>query len=121
MGYLLMRGVKVFLARQYNIPKFKIRLFEHGIQLHQKESDCDTALVIFGDFTNPLVFKKKKVLAYYRRNNDVGAWYLLFSSLYKPILDHYYDEIIMLPQCSNYVEMADNIAKEVKRLQNETD
>lgn len=116
-----MRDVKVFLTHHYNIPKFSMRLFEHGIQVHQKETDCDTALVIFGDFTNPLAFKKKRVMAYYSRDNEIGAWYTLFPSLYKPILDHYYDEIIMLPKCNTFVEMADRIAEEVKRLQNETD
>jgi len=115
-----MHDVKVFLSKRYHIPELEKTLLKHKIELHRKNSECDTAFVLQGAYTNPLIFKGKKVLGYFS-DNEKHIWNTSFDAFYKPILEYYYDEFIDLNYFKTFAAMADTIAKEVKRLENETD
>lgn len=118
MGYGLVRDVKVFLGK-IEIVELRKELEEHDIPIYDKKTDCDMAIVLYGAYTNPLIFQNR-ILAYWVLA-DNKLYNQAFLSLYLPVLKEYYDELIDLTQCNNYEEMAHIIAKEVKRLQNETD
>lgn len=112
-----MRDVKVFLVGMI-IPVLKKRLKKHGILIYDKRLDCDVAVVLYGAFSNPLAFRKR-ILVYWMQN-DVHTYTVAFHSLYLPILNEYYDDLIDLTECKSFEEIGDRIAEEVKRLENET-
>jgi len=121
-----MRDVKVFLTERSASSKLSIELEKalsnYNIPVYHENRDCDTAIALKGDFINPLAFNGKRVLAFYLITDDLATiWDIIFGPLYKPILHHYYDELIDIGGYDTIDKMADRIAKEVKRLENETD
>ena len=116
-----MRNVKVFMAPNYLLPGFEERLSKkYNIAVHRKQEDCDVSLIMHGSLVNPLVFKTKRVLLLFFLKDD-QLWKWAFSTLYGPVVKHYYDEIVNLTHCTTEDELADRTAEEVKRLENETD
>ena len=113
-----MQNVKVFLSRHFKIPRLKDRLNNYNISLYQETMNCDVAIILYGAYANPLAFKKR-ILAYWLQN-DGKVYSLGFYSLYLPVLREYYDDLIDLTKCKDFEEIGDKIAKEVKRLENET-
>ena len=114
-----MRNVKVFLASHYDMPSLVKALNQYGIKIYQDKSECDTALVLFGDYVNPMAFKGKKVMAHRVASMNYRVWELTFFSMVMPVLKHYYDEFIDMSKCSTMIDMGNMIANEVKRLENE--
>lgn len=96
------------------------RLSEYGIPVWHQNADCGAAVIIDGAHVNPLVFNGKRILAHIFTNNG-KIWYTAFYSLYKPVLEHYYDEMLDLTACKSLEEIADRIAEKVKGLESETD
>jgi len=114
-----MQDVKIFLAPRVVMPPLEERLQKYGIPIYDKVVDCDVAIILHGAVTNPLAFKKP-ILAYWVLD-DGKLYSIAFIAFYLPILKEYYDDVIDLTRCKDFDEIGDELAKEVKRLENETD
>jgi len=113
-----MQTVKVFLPERVRILPIEKVLKENGILVNREVSDCDVSIALYGLFTNPLVLRGKKLLAYFFLDN-VDVWNTAFYSLHKPILKHYYDGFIDLTRFNTLTEIGEELANRIKQLENE--
>lgn len=64
---------------------------KHGYEVMFQPQDSDINFVLSGLYVNPLAIPHKRVLICHP-----FEWTKAFSVLYKPILEEYYDELIIL-------------------------
>jgi hypothetical protein len=88
-------------------------LEKREIFIYVEPIKADVSIVLFGNFTNPLPLRGKRVLAY-----DASRWMPevpvpLGWKMYEPILEEYYDEMIDLtgltvPERADVLELTIN-------------
>jgi len=105
-----MRNVKFFIReeqKEHVWLKVIEALKEIGIVVSGEFSDCDTAIVLSGLYTNPMVFKGKRILF-----TAVPEWGNLWYSMFKPVLEEYYHEIIEMPNTlSHAIKLINSVYK----------
>jgi len=90
-----MPNVKFFIheyEKQYTWRIIVEELKERGIEVYTEPFECDTAIVLSGMHTNPMVFKNRKILF-----TAMPEWGNLWLTMFKPVLEEYYDEITEMP------------------------
>lgn len=66
-------------------------LENHGYKVTGEIKEAKTTVVLSGTYHNPFAVNGRKILVAYQKE-----WGALWETLYKPILEEYYDEVLML-------------------------
>lgn len=115
-----MQSVKVFsLKQRLSAPIWATiisLLLQRGIEVHRKVQDCDVALILSGQFENPIPFKKRVLVYVEKERPDKLCFWRQLNHF--PIIEKYYDGFLNLSG-STLGEAVDKIIAYIEKAKRE--